>query len=68
MMSTGLERILKAEMAEGITQGIAQGIIESAVLMLNKGKSLSEIADLLNLSDEQVKQVEAKAGVTTQLA
>ena len=63
-MSTGLDVLF--DNAEA--RGEAKGVIKSAALLLKKGKSIQEIADLLNLSDEQIEQVETDAGMKTQMA
>ena len=46
----------------------ANGVIKSAVLLISKGKSLQEAADLLDLSDEQIELVEERAGLRPQMA
>jgi len=63
-MRTGIDILFDNAEAKGK----AQGIIESAALLLNKGKSLQEAADLLDLSDEQIEQVEIRVGLRKELA
>ena len=67
-MRTGIDILLDNAEAEGEVRGEAKGIVKSAVLLLRKGKSIQEIADLLDLSDEQIAQAEVDAGLKTQLA
>jgi len=63
-MRTGIDILFdKAE-----AKGKVQGIIESAVRLVSKGKSLQEAVDLLDLSDEQREEVEARAGLRPQMA
>jgi len=42
-------------------EGKAEGILESAMRLINKGKSLQEVTDLLDLSEEQTKQLHVLA-------
>jgi len=67
MMRTGIDGFIDYAEAKGEAKGIAKGIIESAILLLNKGKSIQEAADLLDLSDSQIEQVKINAGLTAQL-
>ena len=45
----------------------SEGIVRAALRLIAKGKSLQEATDLLDLSDEQRNDVEARAGLKTQL-
>lgn len=45
-----------------------EGIIRAAIRLLSKGKKLHEAADLLDLTDEQVKQVELRSGLKREFA
>ena len=65
MMRTGIDILFDNAEAIGEARGRAQGMLEAAVQMLNKGMDILEIANILNLSDEQVEQVETKAGIST---
>lgn len=60
MMKTGIDVLF--DNAE------AKGEIKAAVKLLKKGKSLQEVTDLLDLTDEQVKQVEIRAGLKKEIA
>ena len=63
-MRTGIDILFD----EVEARGEALGRINSAVLLLNKGMSIQEAAELLNLSDEQIEQVEQMAGLKAQMA
>jgi predicted transposase/invertase (TIGR01784 family) len=64
-MRTGIDILfdnVKAEgIAEGIVEGIAEGFVSAALKLLAKGKSIEEVADLLDLTKEQVAEVEERA-------
>ena len=46
----------------------SEGIIRAAIRLLSKGKKLQEAADLLDLTDEQIKQVEQRIGLKSEFA
>ncbi|MCL2392818.1 MAG: hypothetical protein FWC66_09490, partial [Oscillospiraceae bacterium] len=52
------EEELEARLEEGMEKGMEQGVVESAIKLLKKGMSLSEVTETLELSDDLVRRLE----------
>ena len=65
LIEEGDENIMRTGIDILFDNAEARGVIESAVKLLKKGMTLQEVADLLDLTDEQVKQVALRAGLKT---
>ena len=53
----GVKEGIKQGIEEGIKQGVEEGIKQTIAKMIKKGKTISEIADLLDLPDETIKEL-----------
>lgn len=53
----GIKEGIKQGIEEGIKQGVEEGIKQAIPKMIKKGKTISEIADLLDLPDETIKEL-----------
>ena len=63
-MQQGIQQGMQQGMQQGIQQGIKQGAIKTAELMLEKRKfSYEEIAEFVNLSVEEIREIEKQMGV-----
>ena len=59
-MIQGRTQGLEQGIAQGRTQGLEQGIAKSVRALLHKGKTVEEIADLLDLTVEYVRGIQEK--------
>ena len=57
LIQKGLELGRTQGLEQGISQGISQGLAQSVSALLRKGKTVEEIADLLDLSLDYVQKI-----------
>ena len=60
-MCTALEELKNEGRAEGRLEGRLEGIQDSVLKLLRKGFSVLEVANLLELSEEKVLEIQQKA-------
>ena len=60
LIQEGMRRGLECGLIQGRTQGLEQGIAKNVRTLLHKGKTVEEIADLLDLTVDYVREIQDK--------
>jgi hypothetical protein len=68
LIEEGDEAVVRTGVDILFDEAEARGVINAAVRMIKKGMGVREIADILDLSDEQLEQAEIKAGLKKEFA
>ena len=71
-MKTGVDYWFDHEREDGIKEGLKEGIKEgqivAAVTFVKSGMTVQEVSDRLELSEEQILQLEIRLGLKKELA